>query len=432
MKRIATLVFLLLIPVVYATSKTNNDVNFYTANVEQLYVLVAKNFIESEKIATRACDTLLKLESLCKYEHAYDLLKSSASLIKKFPVLKVKLDTLLEILTQNKEFFEILFQSKSAESKDAFVKIFDKYYKITSDIQVENKSLNNTIANKQSENDDLNKKMKKDYFPTGNALKVEIGLILIASLLSFLFAWLLFVWWIKKKIFDGEEKKYRKTVGSEYLSKIIKWLKNRQIDHVQAVSNGNTESPNNSKQHSDFSNEAYYRQQFFKLENEIKRLENEKSSLELSLHTIERKLYECENSTRTIPTIIEPVGMPEDLISEPQKLITVQPSIETYYFSIPESDGSFDLDKSRSKGSDTFYKIEVDQSGSTGKLYYISSEFDRSAINNVDAYLKPACNIENIIDRPYAQGIKVLSPGKVSKYNNKWKIEIPVMIEFIK
>jgi hypothetical protein len=94
------------------------------------------------------------------------------------------------------------------------------------------------------------------------------------------------------------------------------------------------------------------------------------------------------------------------------------------YFTIPEEDGSFKTVNARNgQDVDCFYKIVPDKSGQRGKLYFISGDYDLRALDNIDYYLNPVCEIQNISDRVYARNISMTDPGSVIKRGDIWKIE---------
>jgi hypothetical protein len=94
------------------------------------------------------------------------------------------------------------------------------------------------------------------------------------------------------------------------------------------------------------------------------------------------------------------------------------------YFTIPESDGSFKSANARNvQEIDCFYKIEPDKSGLKGRLYFLSGKYDLRALDNIDYYLNPVCEIQNITDRTNARKILMTDPGLVIKRGDIWKIE---------
>jgi hypothetical protein len=101
------------------------------------------------------------------------------------------------------------------------------------------------------------------------------------------------------------------------------------------------------------------------------------------------------------------------------------------YFDIPKTDGSFKNSKTHQR-NDTFYKIELDDSKQTGKLYFISGDYDLRALDNIDYYLNPVCEIQNIEDRIGAKRIKMVKTGTVILLNgDSWKIKEKVKIKLI-
>lgn len=94
------------------------------------------------------------------------------------------------------------------------------------------------------------------------------------------------------------------------------------------------------------------------------------------------------------------------------------------YFTIPEGDGSFkSVNAKNGQDIDCFYKIVPDKSGQKGKLYFISGDYDLRALDNIDYYLNPVCEIQNISDRTYARKISMTDPGSVVKQGDIWIIE---------
>jgi hypothetical protein len=94
------------------------------------------------------------------------------------------------------------------------------------------------------------------------------------------------------------------------------------------------------------------------------------------------------------------------------------------YFTIPESDGSFkNINARKIKEIDCFYKIEPDDDCQRGKLYFVSGEYDLRALDNIDYYLSPVCEIQNISDRSKARKIQMTGTGSVIKKGGSWIID---------
>ncbi len=94
------------------------------------------------------------------------------------------------------------------------------------------------------------------------------------------------------------------------------------------------------------------------------------------------------------------------------------------FFTIPESDGSFRITNAKNtKGIDCFYKIIPDKSDQKGVLQYLSGDYDLRALENIDYYLNPVCEIQNISGRTFAKKIVMTESGRVIRRNDSWQIE---------
>jgi len=106
------------------------------------------------------------------------------------------------------------------------------------------------------------------------------------------------------------------------------------------------------------------------------------------------------------------------------EVVTEIDSTETIYFTIPESDGSFKIiNGKKSKELDCFYKIETDKNNQKGRLFFISGDYDLRALDNIDYYLNPVCEIENISDRSHAKEIIMIKNGTVVFSGDNWNID---------
>jgi ABC-type multidrug transport system ATPase subunit len=108
--------------------------------------------------------------------------------------------------------------------------------------------------------------------------------------------------------------------------------------------------------------------------------------------------------------------------------LKVEPEEKTQYeffFTIPENDGSFKaINAKHAKEVESYYKIEMDNNNQTGKLHFISGEYDLRALDNIDYYLNPVCEIDNITERTHARKIIMLNPGTVLLSGDCWKIDV--------
>ncbi len=90
------------------------------------------------------------------------------------------------------------------------------------------------------------------------------------------------------------------------------------------------------------------------------------------------------------------------------------------YWSIPDLNWVFENEYAKmSYDSRTYYKINK----ITQEIQYIPSQFDKRAIENIENYLLPVCDISNFSERKTASKVQVTTPGKVIPYNGWWKID---------
>ena len=117
---------------------------------------------------------------------------------------------------------------------------------------------------------------------------------------------------------------------------------------------------------------------------------------------------------------LDTISKPIDLNIEPVK--GSEPEI---YFEIPEEDGTFKIQDGKSnQNTYSFYKIVTDKDPLKAEIYFISGSLDLRALGNIDNYLNPVCEIENIVDRMQAKRIKMISPGTVFLNGESWKIDV--------
>jgi len=114
----------------------------------------------------------------------------------------------------------------------------------------------------------------------------------------------------------------------------------------------------------------------------------------------------------------------DNIDGQPGRKVNMNGNQREIFFTIPENDGSFKIINARNyKEVDCFYKISMDESGQRGKLHFISGEYDLRALDNIDYYLNPVCEIQNITNRTYARKIEMVDTGSVRKRGDYWKIE---------
>lgn len=163
-----------------------------------------------------------------------------------------------------------------------------------------------------------------------------------------------------------------------------------------------------------------------------KRKDNYKNKVTELLITIEKfeKKSKPENNTAS-KTITNNVDTEQPIVNTDDSAKSIEWDISKEadnksisYFSIPENDGRFIIEKGEhTNDGSKYYKIVNRTSSDEGDLFYISGTQDKRAINRLDSYLKPVCDIDNIINAESASKIEVLKNGKVIKIANNWVID---------
>lgn len=217
--------------------------------------------------------------------------------------------------------------------------------------------------------------------------------VLLIGFLSFLIGMFMAFFIIKSRIYyllDGDKETYKNSVQRGLFSflSIVSLLKKRKDD---------------------------YKNRYAELLNKIEKLEKKpKSENDTASNTnlnnveIEQLKVNTDDSTKSIKwDISEEAG---------NKSIS--------YFSIPENDGRFIIDKGeQTNDGSKFYKIVCRVNSDEGDLFYLNGPQDKRAINRLDSYLKPVCDIDNITNAEGASKIKVLKNGKVNKIADSWVID---------
>lgn len=109
-----------------------------------------------------------------------------------------------------------------------------------------------------------------------------------------------------------------------------------------------------------------------------------------------------------------------------ESFISQQPTkkIVRLFFSMPETNGSFLVSNGEyANDGKKYFRIEFEESGTKGELFYLSGDRDERAINRLDSYLKPVCDIENITSSSSATKIELIHSGKVNRLNDYWIID---------
>jgi len=218
----------------------------------------------------------------------------------------------------------------------------------------------------------------------------------------FIGGWLVFIV-SKNRIYSilaNEKDEYLRDVRSSNKSFIFKYvglfyiLKNRKDEYK--TKSEDTQS-NNSKSNSHL--------------NEVEKLKREKSELNEKISRMEQTAQKADEKPETQNTQEWEIKQPKTVT---RKL----------FFSMPESDGRFIVDNGESSNDGRkYFRIEYNEGSETGELFYISGDRDKRAINRLESYLKPACDIENIENADSANNIEFIKSGKVVLINDSWIID---------
>lgn len=100
------------------------------------------------------------------------------------------------------------------------------------------------------------------------------------------------------------------------------------------------------------------------------------------------------------------------------------PKNECWFFTIPEEDGKFFLSRGYKMYDDNkFYKIECDQNSKEGRLYLLPGIRYIKAIQKIDTFLRPVCEIQYTNDITSSSKIEIVAPGRVILSNDYWIID---------
>jgi len=106
------------------------------------------------------------------------------------------------------------------------------------------------------------------------------------------------------------------------------------------------------------------------------------------------------------------------------RVYTPTKNVKKIFFSMPENNGSFQMVNGQSSNDGKkYFRIEYNESSNQGELFFLSSDRDQRAINRLESYLKPVCDIENISNSTAATKISLIQSGRVSLMNDTWVID---------
>jgi len=264
-------------------------------------------------------------------------------------------------------------------------------------------SFDNPISKPEIQERNISEKITPKQIPLKSYL-VFASIFFIGLIVG---GWLIFVI-SKKKIYsilDVEKHHYIKKYlnnGERFIFKYIGvvYILKKQKDLYKNESESNGRS------------KGY---ELINLENKISRLENEKKELLDENNELGKQIEEkCAGSIRKTG-----YDNPKPLNSKYE----APPKMMKLFFNMPKSDGSFQMSNGEPlNDGKKYFKIEFEDSSNCGELFYLPSERDQKAINRLESFLKPVCDIENISNDTTATKIELIQSGKVSLINSGWII----------
>ncbi|HNU77917.1 MAG TPA: hypothetical protein PLD74_06440 [Prolixibacteraceae bacterium] len=104
----------------------------------------------------------------------------------------------------------------------------------------------------------------------------------------------------------------------------------------------------------------------------------------------------------------------------------------TLYFGIPDHQGHFPADRSEPEYDNRkLFMVVTKKDSDRGELHYLSGDLDLKAINNVDYYLLPVCEISNIAGRNSANRVVQDEKGMVALVSGKWICNKKIRVKLV-
>jgi hypothetical protein len=251
----------------------------------------------------------------------------------------------------------------------------------------------NDTGNKPLATSDTTNTPNGGKVPNSPVSEYQNWIFVLIGFLSFSIGLLICYFMIKSRIYsllDDDKETYKKTVSKSLFSFIsmIRLLKKRKDEYKNKVK---------------------------ELESKIEKLEKKSAPENDSISMNSGDSIDSEKTKVSVENLSKSIEW--DLSKDGGN------KTESY-FSIPENDGRFIIDKGeQTNDGSKYYKIVCRINSDEGDLLYISGTQDKRAINRLDSYLKPVCDIDNIINAEIASKIEVLKNGKVIRISDSWVID---------
>lgn len=234
-------------------------------------------------------------------------------------------------------------------------------------------------------------------------------------LVAFILGGILTYWFLKIKIIailQIEKDDYLSKINNSNrfhpiaLVALFEYLKIRKDIYKLEVDNLNNNFENESGE-------------LFKLTEEIREIKRKNQELERSISELDK----LRTDAHVGRSLSDQESEKADFLSNDEKNISKK-GLASIYFTIPETDGSFSVEKGENFSSNKkFYRIDYPENSDQGQLFFLPGDFDIKAINNIDYYLMPVCEVENLAITSTATRILQMKSGSVVKIADKWIID---------
>lgn len=147
-------------------------------------------------------------------------------------------------------------------------------------------------------------------------------------------------------------------------------------------------------------------------------------NLENKIQELSRKILDLENNRKL---------QEETSIEKPQHIPIVknEATNETFYMSVPNEDGTFDVGGKTTKES-ALYEFIVDaQNQSLAKFTFAArdTKIIQSVVDYSQSYINPVCDPQNALNQN-AKKITTIRPGTAEKRNDKWIVLTKAQIKY--
>ena len=161
-------------------------------------------------------------------------------------------------------------------------------------------------------------------------------------------------------------------------------------------------------------------------------LEKKVEKLKYEIETLEEKNKETNNENTRLKNQVN-LNKTESIsfqVTENDKVESENISevkreqITSIFFSIPDNNGSFNINNSENfDDGRKYYKVDYEKDSDKGSILFVSSNKDKRAIREFETFLESVCDIENPEEADVASKVEVLKTGIVNFIDGRWVID---------